>query len=73
MGAGARVAPWLGAGWLLWFGWHLGLVWGVRRGVLAGVRRYSRVRAAVPRGTTGFGVATHTLSGLRRLARGGGS
>jgi hypothetical protein len=69
LGTGAQVAPWLAAGWLLCFGWHVGLVRGVRRGLLAGLRKYSGLRPAVARASVGT-VATNTLSGLRRLARG---
>ena len=61
--------PWLVSGWLLCFAWHLWLVLRVRRCVADGLRRVA-VQWAPPVPAAGVGaVLTHTLSGLRRIAR----
>jgi hypothetical protein len=61
--------PWLIGGWLLCFAWHLGLVIGVRWSVDAGLRRLAVPRHVPPPVGVAGAVLTHTLSGLRRIAR----
>jgi hypothetical protein len=66
----ANALPWLAAGWLLCFGWHLWLVLRVRRCVDEGLRHITAEERAIPIPVDGVGaVLTHTLSGLHRLAR----
>ncbi len=61
--------PWLVSAWLVCFAWHLWLVLRVCRCVSDGLCRVA-VQRAVPAPAGGVGaVLTHTLSGLRRIAR----
>jgi hypothetical protein len=62
----AGILPWLALGWLLCFAWHVNLVRGVRRCVEGGLRDAGVSLA--PEGGLGV-LATHTLSGMYRLAR----
>jgi hypothetical protein len=65
----SEALPWLVGGWLLCFAWHLWLVLSVRRCVEDGLQGVARSDGrAAPEGGLGT-VLTHTLSGLRRLAR----
>jgi hypothetical protein len=61
--------PYLAAGWLLCFGWHLWLVLRVRRCVENGLLKAAQDRAPGPVAGA-VAVLKHTLSGLHRLARG---
>jgi hypothetical protein len=66
----AEILPWLTSGWLSCFGWHLWLVWSIRRTVEASLRREQELTVrAVPASQIGAGlVRLHSLSGLRRMA-----
>jgi hypothetical protein len=69
----ADALPWLIAGWLLCFAWHLWLVLSVRRCVVDGLRRVSRPTGkAAPEGGPKT-VPLNTLSGVHRLLRDAGA
>jgi hypothetical protein len=59
--------PWLGAGWLLCFAWHVGLVGSIRRGLDEGLQRRAAEKA--PLFAKAGSLATNSLSGLYRLVR----
>jgi hypothetical protein len=65
----AQLLPWLAAGWLVCFAWHLWLVKDAGRGVDEGLRKNLEAHSTVaPTDKAGF-IAMHSLSGLRRLAK----
>ncbi|MCI0464191.1 MAG: hypothetical protein L0Z62_45230 [Gemmataceae bacterium] len=63
----AVLLSWLGAGWLLCFAWHFGLVGSIRRGLKEGLQRRAAEKAPVV--ANAGSLATNTLSGLYRLVR----
>jgi hypothetical protein len=65
----AELLPWLAAGWLLCFAWHLYLVNGVRRCVRQGLNAGPGQGGASPREVSAGTVHIHSLSGLYRMAR----
>jgi hypothetical protein len=64
----AQMLPWLVAGWLLCFAWHLWLVNSVRRGVNDGLNRHAAIAVLPPPDRATGSLLLHSLSGLRRLA-----
>jgi hypothetical protein len=64
-----EMLPWLAAGWLLCFGWHLWLVNRVRQSVRNALQEEPKPQGDGTAQAVPAGVLLHTLSGLRRMAR----
>src|SRR5262249_15632869 len=64
-----EMLPWLAAGWLLCFAWHLWLVNRVRQSVRNALQEEPKPQRDWTVQAVPGGVLLHTLSGLRRMAR----
>ena len=65
-----EMLPWLAGGWLLCFAWHLWLVNRVRQSVRTALQEEPKPQRDWTVQAVPGGVLLHTLSGLRRMARG---